>query len=215
LEPDVLFLGGDEIDFFQISKFNPDPERLHQLQDDIDYTYDLLKKYRKAAGERCRIIYLQGNHEERLQSYTWRHAQAFSSLRSLRVPKLLGLDDFGMEWVESGFLEYKGMIFKHGNSVRGRAGYSATAEMDRFWRSGISGHTHRLAHIAKTVHKGSAEWVEAGCGCELLDYIKGGPGDWRQGMAYAYWNRDRKLWLPHTVTITNGVAEVAGCELAA
>lgn len=210
LKPDVLFLGGDHVDFYQISKFSADPERVGQLQDDLDYAHDLLRRYRKAAGDGCKLYYLQGNHEERMQSYIWRRAEAFASLRSMRVPKQLGLDDFGIEWVEGGWIDYKGFIFKHGNTVRSKSGYSASGEMDRFWMSGMSGHTHRLGHISKTVYKQTYDWIEAGCGCDLLEYIKGGPGDWRQGMGYAYYLREKKLWIPHSVAITNGVAEVEG-----
>lgn len=213
--PHVLILGGDHLDCYQLSKFDKTPDRIDELQSDMDACYRLLRKYRRAAGDTCKIIYLEGNHEERFKTHILRNAPALYGLRALTIPRLLSLDDLGIEWVDGGVWDYKGFVYKHGNAVRNRSGYSATGEMDRFWESGMSGHTHRLGVIYKTVFRREVCWVEAGCGCEILDYIKGGPADWQSGMALNEYDQDRKLWNATPVKITKGACRIEGEEVTA
>lgn len=211
LKPNVVVLGGDHVDFYQLSRFDKSPERIPQLQDDIDAAYMLLKAYRKAAPG-AKMVYLQGNHEERLQHYIHTHAPALFGLRGLSVPKLLSLPDLGIQWEESGVWEYKGFVYKHGTTVRNKSSYSAAGEMDRFWASGMSGHTHRLGLHYKTSYKGTTKWIEAGCGCLPLDYIKQGPADWQQGFAYNISNG--KHWFPQPVEIVKGMCMIHGQEVS-
>lgn len=211
LKPNVVVLGGDHVDFYQLSRFDKSPDRIPQLQDDIDAAYMLLKGYRKAAPG-AKMVYLQGNHEERLQHYIHSHAPALFGIRGLSVPKLLSLPDLGIQWEESGVWEYKGFIYKHGTTVRNKSSYSAAGELDRFWTSGMSGHTHRLGLTYKTTYHGTHAWFEAGCGCKVLDYIKQGPADWQQGFGIN--ERYSKYWQPSVVPIINGTCILQGQEVS-
>uniref|UniRef100_A0A832MKR8 Calcineurin-like phosphoesterase domain-containing protein n=1 Tax=Eiseniibacteriota bacterium TaxID=2212470 RepID=A0A832MKR8_UNCEI len=213
LKPDVVFLGGDHCDFYQVSKFNQTPDRLAKLQDDIDGTHALIRGYREAAGPRCRMFFLEGNHEERLNKFVLRNAMALWSLRSLSLPSLLGLQPLKIAYVQPGYMEYRGVVFKHGNLASKKSGYTAYREMDDWWRSGVSGHTHRLSEVWKTAGQGDIVWTEAGCGCVPLDYVKGKPADWQAGFVYGYLTDT--TWTPFPVKITKGRAIVNGEEVSA
>jgi hypothetical protein len=214
-KPDVLFLGGDHCDFYQISRFEKTPDRVHKLQDDLDETYGLISGYREAAGPRCRIVYLAGNHEERLDKFILRHAEALWSLRSLSIHNLLGLKQLKIKYVPGGVMAYEGVTFKHGNLVSGKSGYSAYREMDTWWRPGVSGHTHRAALIWRTTADAPAFWVESGCGCKTLDYVKGRPADWQLALSYFYRERRTGLWHPNVAVIRDGRTIIDGLDVSA
>lgn len=44
-EPDTVFLVGDFLDFYQISRFDKNPERVGQLQDDLDKGMAVLRRF--------------------------------------------------------------------------------------------------------------------------------------------------------------------------
>ena len=195
--PEVLVLLGDHVDFYALSRFDKDPKRMLCLQDDLDAGHAFVKAARKAAPH-ARILYLEGNHENRLQR--WLHAKGpevsglverlgkgrnGSRRQLLSVPYLLGLGDLGVAWVSGGSRDVGGITFKHGNLVRSKAGATAMAELEREGTSGASGHTHRICHASKTTRGGVFGWWECGCLCDLKpDYMPGQIPDWQHGVAY-------------------------------
>lgn len=195
--PEVLVLLGDHVDFYALSRFDKDPKRMLCLQDDLDAGHAFVKAARKAAPH-ARILYLEGNHENRLQR--WLHAKGpevsglverlgkgrnGSRRQLLSVPYLLGLGDLGVAWVSGGSRDVGGITFKHGNLVRSKAGATAMAELEREGTSGASGHTHRIGHASKTTRGGVFGWWECGCLCDLKpDYMPGQIPDWQHGCAY-------------------------------
>ena len=167
-------------DFYMVSRFDKDPERLTTLQDEIDkvnkYIYDL-----RVACPRSRIILLKSNHLDRLRKFLWNNAPALSSLRALKLETLLELRKFNIEYKDTFF--YKGILFKHGNLVRKFSGYTARGEFEKEAVSGASGHTHRLGVYYHRTRAGVKFWVEGGCLCQLdPDYIDG-VSNWQQGIS--------------------------------
>ncbi len=213
VKPERVIVGGDWLDFYQLSRFVKDPARKLQLQDDIDVCIGMLRELRKCAPK-ARIWYLNGNHEARLQKHLWGTESPLTSLRGLRVPRLLGLPDMGVEWVESGVLRWPSLVFKHGNIVRAKAGDSAKAELERLWRSGVSGHTHRLAQVYRRNDAGSYTWTEAGCLCDLdPEYADGQVMDWQHGLVYAEVEKGGNRFTVHPVPIVKGRIVFGGQEI--
>jgi UDP-2,3-diacylglucosamine pyrophosphatase LpxH len=60
-QPDFVFIVGDLMDFYPLSNFDKNPQRLLQLQDELDQGVLFLKQLRKAVGRDCRIIFTPGN----------------------------------------------------------------------------------------------------------------------------------------------------------
>lgn len=187
LEPDVVALMGDMIDFYQVSRFQKLPSRQFQLQDDIDIAYDLMGQVR-AAAPRARIFFTEGNHEDRLQRYLLTRAPELYCLRSMTVPQLLRLSDFNISYENK--VNIDGVMFTHGHIVRKYSGYTAKAMAEEYGTV-IFGHTHRLGIYYKRDGRGEVTAVENGCLCELSPEYITGVANWQQGFTVITTDRDQ------------------------
>jgi len=189
-KPDRIFLIGDIIDFYQLSHFNKNAFRMHELQDDIDKCFEVLTDIRSVAGDDCNITYLAGNHEIRLGKYLADKPE-LNSLRCLDFVELMQLEKLSISYKDyKSPINHKGFIIEHGCIVRQNSAYTAKGMLDRRQMSGICGHTHRMGKVYKTSYNGTKVWVENGCLCNQKvceDYIVGIP-DWQQGFSTAEFN---------------------------
>ena len=203
-KPNVVFLMGDWVDCYQLSKFDKKPSRIIELQDDFDATVSHIRRVRQVAPK-AKFYYIKGNHEQRLTRFLWSSAAALASLRSLTIPEQLHLKEYDIEYVESGKMLFHGMIVKHGNVVRTKSGYSATGELEKNWRSGVSGHTHRLAQVFRSNEGGYYTWMELGCGCKLdAEYLEGQVADWQHGLGFGYFLKGDENFIVHIAPIIKG-----------
>lgn len=177
-QPDKIVLNGDIVDFYDLSYFDKNPKRVGVLQKELDVVNGILMLIRLACPK-SEIVYVEGNHEDRLRKFIWKNP-SISSLRDLKLERLLRFGDVGNIRLVEDF-DVRGMKFTHGGLVRKHSSYSAKAEYDHHLQSGASGHTHRLGIYNKSTGGRTDEWVETGCGCLLNpEYIKGCP-DWQNG----------------------------------
>lgn len=178
-KPDKIILNGDVVDFYSISKFIKDPARKEDLQDELNDCYNLLWEFRDVAPT-TEIIFIEGNHEARLQKYLRSNAHALATLDALKLERLLGFDDLKIEYEKDG-LWLGDLWVYHGALVRGKSGFTAHAELFKNGCSGISGHTHRDSKAAVRQRGGQLCWWENFCMCDLNpEYVKG-IADWSQG----------------------------------
>lgn len=208
--PDVLVHLGDMVDFYSVSKYSKDPTRRLLLQDELETGGQLLGRLDQAVSKSARKVFIRGNHEHRLEKYISDHAPALAGLPQLQLDTLLGLGPLGWEYVKHDFELVPGLLLKHGELVRGHAGYSAKGEMEKTWLSGASGHTHRLSLFSYTPRasylrkKQSQFWVECGCLCDMSpDYIDG-TANWQQGFAILHIYDD--VIIPELIYIAHGKA---------
>jgi len=187
-------------DFYELSKFDKDPERMFNLQDEIDRTNEYMRQLRQACPK-ARMILLKSNHLDRLKKFLWREAPALNSLRALKLETLLELDKHQIELKPD--FTFKGVLFKHGDLVRKFSSYTAKGEFEKEGTSGASGHTHRLGVYFHTVRGGAHVWMECGCGCKLTpEYIKGIP-NWQNGFGVFCFEQKGKHFYPTVVPIIN------------
>jgi hypothetical protein len=142
-------------------------------------------KLKRYAAKDCRIYWIDGNHEERLQRVIWRRAQEFSFLVK-DIPESLNLDELCEAYVPYGkHVEYLGFVFTHGNFVSSMSAYTAKRHYDRYRSSGNNGHTHRLGwYFATDMHARTHSWQENGCICRTdLDYVRG-VANWQPGFSW-------------------------------
>jgi predicted phosphodiesterase len=181
--PDLVVRVGDDLDLPELGKYRTTPAFAGTTQASIDRSTILAAEQRDAAGPDATIVYLAGNHEERLSNYVLDNARAAYGLRRGRfveeapaawpvfsVPYLCRLDEFGVEYrpgfpasdVEIG-TELRAV---HGLHVTSR-GQTATKYLDREKSSIVYGHIHRREFAARTfVHNGTArEIFAASPGC--------------------------------------------------
>jgi hypothetical protein len=216
LAPNFLVHMGDLADAYELSKFDQNPERLNSLQTEINLGRIHLAHMRQASPASSFIL-LEGNHEDRLRRTLWNlkgSAQALAMLdvfrQSITWPTLFGLGELGITWVPYDSKQAKQKflpkwILKHGNIVRKYSGYTARGEMEKYGRSGSSGHTHRLALHMRQDHNGNHCWVETGCTCSLEPEYMPDP-DWQQGCVVLSFEPATGAFQAEPVYIHNGLA---------
>lgn len=218
-QPDFLIHKGDGLDCRLLSRFDKDPARKENQQDEIDQLRIHLATMRKTCPN-SRFVYLEGNHEDRLRRTLWNLEGPAAVLSSLRVvqkamtwPVLLGLDELRIEFVPYGEQSKRDIlpkfITKHGSLVRKSAGATAIAEQAKYNKSGSSGHTHRLAVVHHRDANGAHVWVETGCTCRLdPDYCQ--DPDWQNGCVFYTFDKETGAVTPEPVEIRNGLGVFRG-----
>ena len=200
-KPDKVVLLGDVIDFYQLSKFDKNPNRITGLQDEIDAARWELGELRKV--HKGQITYLEGNHEHRLYRYLNANPE-ISSLRSInKVESILGLKDFNINYKHHE--QIAGVLFKHGNVVRKHSSYTAKGEFDNEGTSGVSGHTHRIGAHYVTNRSGQHAWFEMGhlCSEKAAEYMEGKVPNWQKGFGVMEYSPHNKLWKVHQIPIVD------------
>lgn len=185
-EVDKLILGGDMIDFYQISHFRKDPMRVGTLQDDLDTYYELMDNIREVYdGD---MIMLVGNHETRIHSYLEENPGLYG-LDSLKLKSILRAKeyDFTLEYNYS----YKDVWFTHGKYANK---YFAEKNIRMNMMSTVCGHVHRHMTFCKTGKEKDFISIGAPCMCDTLeqDYTKGKP-NWQNGYLVLNFNSYRLL----------------------
>ena len=192
-KPDVRITGSDGLDFYTISHFDKNPERILKggLQREIDLWKAGQRAWRDAAPTAA-AFYLIGNHEDRLRRYLWRHPELYD-LEVLKLPNILGMAELGIYWEkdkgEDANLELvlnNRLVIKHGSLTRKWSAYSARAELEAelFAISTMTAHTHRGGSHFATTRRGVVQAYECFCLCDLNpEYVK--HPNWQQGIVLA------------------------------
>ncbi len=148
VQPDIVVILGDFADFYAVSFHEKDPKRKNDIQWEADEVKRHLRMVREAAGEDCRIVYVMGNHEHRLQRYLFSNASALAGLRALQLRELFGLDELRMESVE--YKDHIKIGKLHITHDAGKAGKNAHQDaLSAFQSNIIIGHTHRLGYCVE------------------------------------------------------------------
>lgn len=185
--PDALFVNGDLVDFYEISKFDKNPKRKHKLQDEIDAGVKELR-YMRDVLPNAYMVFLEGNHEERNRKFLWRNP-SIASLRSLDLKSLLCLEELKIKYVpyKKPFM-HRGLYINHGDIIRKYSGVTAKAELDELATSGIIGHTHRLGAYYKTTIGKEMSFYESGSMCKLSQEYAMNP-NWQNGFVVIYFDK--------------------------
>lgn len=211
-KPKTVFIMGDLLDCYAISRFTKDPKGKLNFKQEIDSARSILQTIREVSGS-AKIYYLRGNHELRMQRYLWNRAEELSGLPEMTIQSLLHLDKLNIEYVEKGMMMYKGVMIKHGTIVRQYAGYSAKAEYEKNGCSGVSAHTHRSAIYMHSNSGGDFKWMECGCLCSLdQEYMEGQKPNWNQGFGVGYFKNNSKRYQLDLINIIDNKALYNGVE---
>jgi hypothetical protein len=105
-KPDTVVILGDFLDCASLSKYLQVSEFQLTLQPSLEYAHELLCQVRSIVGPKCKIEYIEGNHERRLSEFIARNALAAYGLRRaasvpdawpvLSIPHLLRLDELSI-----------------------------------------------------------------------------------------------------------------------
>lgn len=99
LNPKMLILLGDFADFYKVSHWLTDPNRMSFRQELQCVRYELRRI--DSLFPNARKVFILGNHEERLLKHLWQKSPELSDLNCLTIPYLLQLDDCNFEFVDT------------------------------------------------------------------------------------------------------------------
>jgi predicted phosphodiesterase len=186
VQPDYLVYAGDMSDFYQISDFDKNPNRMGKMQEDINSTIKMFARH-KDIMPKTKQIFLVGNHEDRLRRFLWSRAPAMSSLDCLTLEELYHLDKFDMPLVpyEQGILVNDVFLIIHGDIIAPHSSYTAKRMYEKHGGCGMAGHTHRGGSFYKRDRFGVYGWWENHCMCSLdPDWIKN--PNWQHGFSLVH-----------------------------
>jgi len=171
-----------------------------QTQDDLDGLKEILYRIRGYLPD-TKIIYLEGNHEDRLTRYKWTKAPVMTYIRALGLEKLLDLEKLDIKFIPyTKYWNYKKIYFVHGDIIRKESGYTARNMLDKWGVNLICGHSHRTGKHNRTTLNGNQGAWESGCLCDTNpEYIKG-KANWQQGMSVVNYYKD-KIFYVHNIDI--------------
>lgn len=183
VQPDLIWLGGDIIDFYAVSHWERSPKRRTMLQDEIDVAVKELRKVRKAAPN-ARMVLQEGNHEDRLRRYLWGRAPELAGLAALELPKLLHFEKLGIEFIGHGNPTKVGHLWHiHGDEVGGGYVNIARGKLLKLFHNVIFGHHHKaqVDTIRALNGKTYAAWGN-GCLCGMYPEYVANP-QWTHGLS--------------------------------
>lgn len=223
VQPDVIVWGGDHVDGSEISTHPQVPGHTLPFQLELD----VLNCMWAEARERCpnsRFFWLESNHfMPRFVRFLTQHAKTLSSMRTLRMDRILDFDGLDIEIVQGGtFLSPKGqedrrpmvklwdkLATTHGTVTSKQ---HATGELLHWGCSGWTGHCHRdQMAIGPAAGLRRFRWLS--CPGGTIDeaakyYVKGNTPAWSRGFAVAE-SMGKGLQLTPAIT-TDGVCMVNG-----
>jgi predicted phosphodiesterase len=190
-DPQEIIMGGDVPDFYKVSAWKKDPDRMPFIEELHEARRGILgmaKKFKKQ-----KVTYIQGNHEERIQSYLWTKAPDIAGLKELILPKLLRINDVGWDYVDNkkrlmnrlGPYHLGKLNILHGHEIRMGWGAINLAKIyyDRCRTNVLVGHHHRAQEwIVRTLdrkHEGS--WLVGFLGELSPEFMP--HNDWVHGFA--------------------------------
>lgn len=192
-KPGLVVLVGDNLDLPEMGKYRLSPPFAQTTQATIDRATTFCAQVRAAAPE-ARIVWLAGNHEERMPNYIMDNAMACFGLRKgnepeswpvMSVPYLCRMDEYEIEY-KPGYPASEVWINErlrviHGDKVASNAS-TAHKYLGVEKTSVIYGHIHRREWAERTRidHDGPRTIMAASPGC--LARIDGAVPSTKQGL---------------------------------
>lgn len=244
MQPELVVMVGDNLDLPEMGKYLTYPAYAQTTQAAIDRATMLCAQLRSAAPH-ARIIWLAGNHEERMPKYLLTNAGAAYGLRKgntpdswpvLSVPYLCRMEDYGVEYFPgypaADLWVNKKLRIIHGDRVKS-SGSTAHVYLNAEKTSVIYGHIHRIecAYKTREDYDGPRTIMAASPGClaridGAIPSTKGGVDldgrplvrheNWQQGIGIVQYEDDGEHKFSYEcMTIYNGWSMFRGKEYKA
>lgn len=142
LKPETVVVIGDLVDFYAVSSHSKDPKRATQFPEEIAAAKTKVAELESLGAKK--MIYCEGNHEDRLARYLRDKAPELFGV--VDVPSLLGLERWEFvpyrDHTKSGKIHYTHDVGSSGRNAVFRC-------LDTYQHSVATGHTHRIAYIVE------------------------------------------------------------------
>jgi predicted phosphodiesterase len=114
----TIYINGDLIDFYAISRFVRDPNK-RDVAIELDYGKQFLRQLRNLFPQ-AKIYFKLGNHEMRWSTYKQTKADELCNLEELKLQNILKLSEFGVELIDEFTITKIGKLFAiHGHEMPG------------------------------------------------------------------------------------------------
>jgi predicted phosphodiesterase len=195
MKPDCLLLNGDFADFYQVSRHQRDPKH-RRFSEELKSVVEGLE-WLRSEFPKIRIIYKQGNHEERWNVFIYNRAPEIYDLAAVRIDELTQCKRLGIEMVGDQLPIMLGKLpVLHGHEL-GRSIFSpvnpARGAFLRTHHTVLVGHSHQTSGHADTdmFHSETFVW-STGCLCDLTpQYAR--VNRWNHGFAFVEVANDKSF----------------------
>jgi hypothetical protein len=185
----TIFMNGDWLDFFRLSKFLIDPTK-DEIEQELEMFKDILFQIRGAYPKDTKIIFKLGNHEERWDNYLMAHAPEMYKLPEMRLENRLDLKDFGVMVIGNKCpVKIRDLYIIHGHEYKFSISNPVNPARGLYLRakkSAICNHFHQTSeHTETSISGGVTTCWSVGCLCGLHpDYMP--INKWNLGFAAVY-----------------------------
>ena len=235
---DLIILLGDVMDLPAQGKYDQESTFAHTINPTLQAGYDFFAFLRSLAPN-ARIIYLEGNHDCRMEKYVRNNAPTIASMRQVNskypansLPHLMRFDELGVEYVSgypaSSYVINPRLIAVHGNKANANGSTALQYINKHPMVSVLYGHSHRFEMLYRTHNtpEGPKDNVafSPGCLCRVDGAVPSYNGginvhekpvtyyeNWQQGMG-VLWYRDDGYFAIDPIRINNGHAIYHGQE---
>lgn len=161
LNIDGIYWGGDIIDVAPLSRWPKRPDERMRMAEEIRSTHDSL-------GEVANLVpsawheYKQGNHEARIEKFKLEKVPELWDLPELTIPRLLRLDDLGIDWIPEEEVSQIGQLFLlHGHEIKAGSANPAKSLFNKVNQNLMVGHFHRFDSYGQRQFGGDSHrvWV--------------------------------------------------------
>ena len=182
-ECDVIVLNGDMLDVYNLS----DHEKVEARRSwkwELDVAKAMLAHLRKFFGDKQRIVFREGNHEERYGRYIARKAKELEG--TVHLEEFLGLRSLNIEWVDKRAKMTGGKLWiDHGHEWFGGGGVTPARNYRmKAVENILVGHVHRTSTdvVRKPLDGSYIGGWSVGCLCDLNTHYAARNG-WNHGFA--------------------------------
>ena len=170
IKPDTLLINGDFMDCHMLSRFEKDPGA-RKFKDEIIMVRQLLDKLCNEISP-DRVVYKQGNHEERYDKYMAQRAPELLEIDHYRFDNVLCLPDMDIDWVDEKRVIHAGKLsIVHGHEYV-KAVLSPVNPARSYYMKAkapiVVGHHHQTSeHTEPTIKDEIITAWSMGCLCDL------------------------------------------------
>lgn len=221
VQPKIVVLNGDTMDFLAISKYPKDIKVNWSLQKERTDYHAFLDELIKVSNG-AEIFETVSNHSGQSVDGRWRRylSDRLGELSCLpEISDILSyqnvfLGDYKKIVQHVDYVDLNGLIVTHGDIVRKNGGASPRGMVDKWLVSILHGHTHRIGSSCQRIpaiagrKESQLYGFEGGCLCSL-DQTYGTGMNWQNGFNIVSFGKEHGEFGVEQVLIKDGKANIA------